>query len=247
MKLNVSVDVSTWRDRLALFDKRQRLITAIALTKTAKDVQAMEIHAMTQVFDRPTRWTLGALRIEPATPEKLVARVAAKDWIDKGTPAWKYLTPQVFGGERGLKSHERTLNAAGFLPTGMRAVPARGMKLDQHGNMAMGTINQILSQLRLQMYGGYESRESTDKKRAKRSRARQGGRIFVGAPGGGKLPLGVWQKTNEGGLRPLLIFIKSPAYRPRFPFFDVADRAGRFAFPVHLETERNRERPMKAA
>ena len=246
MKLNVSVDITNWGYRLGLFDRRQRLITAIALTKTAKDVERAEIEQMRQVFDRPTRWTLGALRTQPATPDRLVARVMAKDWVDKGTPAWKYLTPQVFGGERGFKSHEKLLHAAGFLPAGMRAVPGKDMPLDQHGNMTMGTINQILSQLRLQMAAGYTSVMTMDPRKRKRVIRHQGGRIFVSQPNRG-LPLGVWQRTTDRRLKCLLLFIKSPTYRPRLPFFDTAERVGRERFPVHLETERNRERPMRAA
>lgn len=247
MKLNIAVDVDQWRMRLGLFDKRQRLITAIALTKAAKEVEKAEIVTMQTVFDRPTRWTLGAFYVSPATPEKLEARIGAKDFAGKGTPAWKYLRPNVYGGQRGYKSFEKLLHDAGHLPSGMKTVPSKNVSLDQNGNMSTGLLRQIMSQLRLQRGGGYDANLSRNPKAAAKSVQRQGGRIFVGRPGGGKLPLGVWQRKVDGKLVPLLLFVREPVYRPRFPFYDTAQLVGRIAFKQHYEIERNRERPMKRA
>ena len=56
-------------------------------------------------------------------------------------------------------------------------------------------------------------------------------KLFVGKPAGGRLPLGVWQRTSDG-LRPLLIFVPMPNYKRRFNFFDVAARKCDVEFPL---------------
>ena len=53
--------------------------TATALTRCAKQAQVEYLpQAMRKAFDNPTSYTLNALRIEPATKNKLSARVLVK-------------------------------------------------------------------------------------------------------------------------------------------------------------------------
>src|SRR5262245_39031822 len=90
--------------------------TALALTRTAQVMQAAQITEMQRVFDRPTPFTLNALFVSPATKRRLEASVYFKDFAPKGTPAGKYLRPQIMGGGRNLKRMERLLQGKGLLP-----------------------------------------------------------------------------------------------------------------------------------
>lgn len=224
---------------------------ALALTQTAKDVQAAEQKEMRDVFDRPTPYTLRSLFLRPATKQRLEAQVFFKDesgTTGKGTPATKYLLPQVFGGLRNQKRFERALQRSAKLPPGhdqeIYAVPGEGARLDSFGNLSRGQIVQILSDLRLleQVAGAKQNRLT----RAEVAARRAGGdkrvrykraKYFIGAPGDGRLPLGVWEYIRSAfgrGIRPVLIFVSRPQYEPRFDFFDVGRRVADKEFVLNF-------------
>ena len=61
---------------------------------------------------------------------------------------------------------------------------------------------------------------------AKSTKSRYGVSYFVGAPGDGKSPLGIWQRiySNFGtATRPIMIFVKSTNYEPIYDFKFVAE------------------------
>lgn len=209
-------------------DKRKQVefATAVALTRTAKRVEAAEVHEMTDVFNRPTPFTLSGTFVRPATTSNLSAEVKLKDFAGKGTPAATYLAAQLRGGTRGLKRFERALIAVGAMPPGFRAVPGAAAKLDSYGNMDRGQIVQILSYFRAFPEAGYKA-NMTDKRRAalaKGSKTRQGFAYFVGRPGD-RLPLGIYQRVyfaRGTAIKPVLIFVASVAYEAIFDFDFVA-------------------------
>jgi len=121
--------------------------TALALTETAKLAKQAIETAMPTVFDRPTPHTLDALRLIPATKQRLEARVWIKDEADGAAPASRWLTPEVYGGPRNDKRSEALLKARGILPPGKFVVPGKGMKLDRYGNVGRGQLQKILSGL----------------------------------------------------------------------------------------------------
>lgn len=206
-----------------------------ALNETGKATQAVLLYTMARSFDRPTPYTLNSLRLIPATKQKLMAQIGFKDDSFKGTPATKYLTPEVEGGDRGMKRIESLLRQRGYLPAGMFVVPGNGAQLDAYGNFSRGQYSKILSQL-------YASRDAAQNETT-RSRKRKGRnpardvRYFVGQPGGGKLPLGVWarfQFAHGSSIRPILLFVKQPHYDPRFAFYDVAQTTAEDLLPAAL-------------
>jgi len=107
-------------------------VTASALTATAYDAKADEVEVMAKVFDRPTRFTLNALYVKGARKDNLVATVEFKEGFGS-IPAWRYLGPQIMGGKRAYKSHEKRLISAGIMESGEYAVPGRAVKLDAYG------------------------------------------------------------------------------------------------------------------
>jgi hypothetical protein len=91
---------------------------------------------------------------------------------------------------------------------------------------------QILSYLRAFGELGYKA-NTTDKKRASMARGNKrtgvrGIAYFVGKPGGGRLPLGVWQRIGFGAagsaIKPVIIFASKPTYRQQLDVPGIAKR-----------------------
>lgn len=195
---------------------------ALAANRVAKLVERALYAEMKQVFDRPVAWTLNSLYVKTATKRTMLALVKLKDEAYKGTPATKYLSPQIFGGSRDWKRHERALQMRGILPRGMYCVPGEAAKLDAYGNMSKGQIIQILSAMKAFGEQGYMAN------RTKNSAARNKSQpeYFSLQKAHGKLPPGIYQRFRFGhgtAIRPVLIFIKEPSYAKRFDFFGVAE------------------------
>lgn len=223
----------------ALDDHVQRQMPyamSVALNRTGRAVIAVEQKTMRDVFDRPTPYTLNALRLKAATKTRLVAEVSYKDESFKGTPATKYLAPEVDGGARNVKRVESLLRARGLLPADMFTVPASGAKLDQFGNFSRGQYSQILAQLRASRDSAQN--ETRNSRRRKRRDPVKDVRYFVGRPGGGRLPLGVWARyrfAQGNALRPILMFVRAPHYTKRFPFYEMADATVAATLPTEME------------
>ena len=203
---------------------------ATALTRTAVEARKELREEMKRVFDRPKPFTLNSVYYEIATAISLTSAVGLKELDIFGRP--HYLEPQIFGGVRPLKPFEVRLQRAGLLPAGMYTVPGQGVKLDSYGNISRGQIVQILSQLRTFTEAGFDP-HPTQSRRSK-ANVKRAGRFFVGRPGGGRLPLGVWQRVGLK-LQPVLIFVRSPKYAQRFKFHETAERVGRTQFPLQFE------------
>lgn len=190
------------RDLKDFSDRRIRASTATALTRTAVQVRDKVQQQMPSVFDRPTRYTVRALRYVGATANRLVAAVgfniaAISDergnvmrYQDLGpgeTPAGKYLQFQVDGGQRQAKRFEKALRAVGVLPSGWIAVPGERAKLDGFGNQSIGEIRQILSWFdaaELVMGSRQNMRSEGRDKRRKGTRRTAGFEYFAVQPGG---------------------------------------------------------------
>ena len=226
MKINVGVDLSdlmAWANKMA--SSQVPYATALALTKTAQLVREAEKAEMVKVFDRPTRWTLNSLYLDPARKDKPWAEVWLKDTGDGA--AAQYLEPQIKGGARTVKRFERRLQDAGVMPRGWVAIPGRGAKLDAYGNMSSQQIVTILSVMHAH-HDIYQRETYISRKRAKRSGKQrdyfavlphQGGNRA--AENGGRLPFGVYQRIG-GRVVTILFFAPAARYKPRFDFFGVA-------------------------
>lgn len=217
------------------------LATAKALTFTAERVRDAERKEMVAIFDRPTPFTLNSLYLRAATPARLEARV----WFKELRFREHYLVPQVHGGERPLKRFEKYLQQNGFLPVGMQIVPGDRAQLDSYGNINRGQIVQILSALRTLPQAGYLANRSaaSTARRAKSKKPRALVNYFVGRPKP-SAPLGVWERVpNTNGLRPILMFVRSARYQPRFKFYEIAKAVSEREFMPLFERELRRPAP----
>ncbi len=229
--IEITVKHDLWKLKPWLSGIQRRQIpygTMLALNRTATRVQEAEVNEMRGVFDRPTPYTLSALRIRKATKANLTAYVEPKNMATKAISADKYLAPQILGGSRGQKRFERALIAVGAMPQGYVAVPGSGARFDAYGNMSRGQIVQILAYFRAFPEVGYRANMSAAGRGrlARGSRRNMGYSYFVAGPGG-SLPPGIWQRFafSEGhAIRPVLIFVKSTMYRKRLDFDVVAEK-----------------------
>lgn len=177
----------------------------------AKDVKEAEIEEMKKVFDRPTPFTLGSLYIRTSQSE-MSGEVGFKDFAGKGTPASKYLQPQIYGGGREKKRSERYL--------GSYYVPGAKVRLNVYGNIPGSQITQILSSLKAFPEVGYMANVTKgSRKRNKKLRT-----FFMIKPGSSShLHPGVYERTAKG-LKSILTFIQSPQYKIRFKFYEVGEK-----------------------
>lgn len=202
-------------------------LLAYTLTQTAKDIQAAEKAKMVDVFDRPTAWTLNSLAVKTASKTDPNAIVFFRDGGGGSTPAWRYLGPEVEGGERSHKSHEKRLIRAGLMHTGEFAVPGPGIKLDAFGNIPGSTLELILSQVdAAEQFAGYTA--NATKKTLKRRRQKGLGRYFYlrpdahGARAARAVAPGIYYRAGARDMVPVILFVKAPRYSKRFPFHEVA-------------------------
>lgn len=232
-------------------DRQMRFAASVALNRTADTVRKAINSEMQSSFDRPTPYTLRALRVRRSDRNTLTAHVDFKDAgaAGKGTPADRYLSPQVYGGGRSRKRSERALEAAG-MSAGKYMVPGAGATLDQYGNVSRGQIVQLLSYLQAFGEHGYRA-NATDRSRkrlAKLGRSDGGYKKIGGVQyfvsrgkgtvtNGRRQPLaaGVWRKTGVHGVdvHPVLLFVDAPTYQPRLSFYEVAEDT----FDQHFDGE----------
>lgn len=241
MRVNVTTNFPEYATKLAALGAQVKFATAVALTRTATDDVRPAIKAeMARVFDRPIAYTLNSMFVKRATKANLEAKVWLKDNpFSKGTPADRYLAPQIFGGVRRHKGMERVLQAARLMLSSQFAVPAAGAQLDANGNVKRSQIRQIMSQLQVQQGAGYESRGSNSSA-SRRSVARQGQTYFALPTAVRGLRPGIYLKrkfAHGTAIRPVFIFVSQVHYRPLLRFFEIGEAAARTAFPRHFDVE----------
>ena len=191
----------------SLLPRRIQFAVLKAIDRTADKTKSRLYSEMHRVFDRPTPYTLGALKIKAPTMSNLTAEVGFKEpWAVRST---KYLTPQVEGGPRRFKGFELAMARAGGLRSNEYLIPARGAPLNQFGNVSPGLIQKILSGLQM----------SPDKyaqtTAASRARKHSNEWYFI-------TQAGIWQR--KGKTTTMLFFrtSKAPQYKRRFLFYDLA-------------------------
>lgn len=221
--LSVVVDASSVTEALQRFSAQTApLVSAKMLTRAAFKAREALSSEMASVFDRPTPRTLRSPWVTPAvegTPEPF-AEVAIRD-TGNGLPPWKYLMPQVEGGQRRDKPAERQMRATGFLPTGWSIIPARGAELDAYGNISGAQMTKILSAINAFTEVGYNANAYGRRGRGKRRNES----YFAIKPGHPGLPPGIYRRTPHGGHIMVFTLGQTPQYSPRFDFNGVVRHA----------------------
>lgn len=210
-------------------------VVSTAINMTMKQVkQDMRDH-MAQVFDAPTPFTLNSLQTFPfATKDNPVAVLRFRDFAGKGTPAGKYLAPEIYGGGRRLKSFEKALQNAGLLPQGMYTAPAKpggpnnqGAPLDQYGGIKGSYLNRMVSYLRA-------NRDGTQNRAYGKGRKSKALQWFVVNKEGNGLPLGIYER-KAGSVHMVIKYVQPPQYKVRFKFEQTAQASAKVHLPKNTE------------
>jgi hypothetical protein len=236
--LVISVDTNAESvRRLTQLQQRQiPFATSQTVNRLAKQAVRDLQSEMKDVFKNPTSYTLKAFYAHGGTKHNPGAEILARDFAGKGTPGWKYLTPEIFGGLRNMKRFERAL---GMKIGSGESVPGRGAPLNNFGNLSPGFIERLLSAL-----GAAEGRSGYSANRRNLSKRQ---RAAVRADGNYRRPqfylaysksdgslLGIYQIVGPGHVEPVLIFPRrAPSYRKRLPYAEtigksVTKHAGQF-------------------
>lgn len=223
--LRVSLDANPLRRQLTNLEQTQLPFAgAMALNDVAKDVMTHMRERMGLVFDRPTRFTLNAFRMERASKAKLEASVLLKDPV-RGR---HFLKVEEAGGVRPQTGLEKALSQRlaydGLIQS---VVPAAAARRDAYGNWSPGERNQVLSALGAQLDKAANTTE--------RSRKRNKGRANYFVPKTGLSP-GVYRRDAPGAAPvKVLNFSESGAtYTPRLNFERSAEILWRGRLPEYL-------------
>lgn len=222
-------------------EKQVKFAEMVAINRAAFVAREAVQREMGRVFDRPTPWVKGAVRVIKATKAKPTAQVDLDFWGNKqGVSVDQVLKAQIGGGARKNKRNEIALQRAGVLPAGMGIVPGSAAKLDAYGNMQGGQIVQIISWFQGFGEQGYSANMKDGGKRLGRDNKKTGARgfaYFALQKAHGKLLPGVYQRVKTAfgsAVKPVMIFVRMPSYKSRLDFYGVADRAARAEFAVQF-------------
>lgn len=178
------------------------------------------------------------------------------------TPVGKYMNDQIEGGPRRNKRFELALRRVGILPAGWFAVPGERAKMDAFGNQSPGEIRQILSWFdaaELVPGSTQNMRAEGRAKRALGTKRKAGWEYHVIRPGQvlkrswarntsaagpsrsrgtKKMQPGIYRQTLHAmgnQVEPIMIFVKSAGYKPRWDFYGDARREVDRIYPGQIE------------
>ncbi|SEJ57754.1 hypothetical protein SAMN05216201_11164 [Pseudomonas linyingensis] len=195
-----------------------------AINHTAFAVRKVLQSEMTEVFDRPTPWTLKSLQVKQAKvgSGKTVedAAIYVSDYAaskDNAPEAW--LKSEVYGGPRRSKRLEEALRYYGILPPGHMVMPGKGARLDAYGNFSKGHMSQLLSGLgAAEMKAGLTANASENKRSLVKGNAKA---FFVIRRG--KTAIGIAERRGKT-MELVLVFIRKTDYTQRFRFHEIVEK-----------------------
>ena len=213
IELDVNTDIRRLLSKLDNVQSKQiPFATALALTNTAKGLLTEQKREMRRSFHKPVAYTMKALAYQSASKndKPIKSRVFFREFAGKGTPAYKYLTPNIKGERRRQKRHERLLSAK--IGRKIYTAPATGAPVNAAGNINGGYYSKVLSQL--QAFGETGFRANA---------RRKGSQGFYIATKGGKA---VGVRKREGDVsRKILNFVDTaPNYKRRYDLYGSSDR-----------------------
>lgn len=262
MKVDIEIKgIKELISKISDIEKRQLpYATVKALNKTAEMVQTYEKMYMKKILDRPTPYALSTLVIDYAYKNKVkgLKLDATVRFTDKttnfvgATPGANFIFPHVAGGTRNIKRFEYALRYTGILPDDMYIAPGSACKLDAYGNIPNSIINKVISYFGARYKIGYNLETTAEKKvKMKRGTKRKIGMEYIVSRGQGSntgrsrnipqhLPPGIYIKyagsIGPGRIRPLMMFVRTPAYQMRFPFYKIAhDTVNKFGMQYFNE------------
>ena len=233
-KLSIESDlhrVVAWTAKLS---KSLSIAVADSMTYGARSGERAIKAQAPKYLDKPTPWTMNSTFVKPARSNRLSVAFGFKDYANSGTPAAKYLQPQVGGGNRSAKGAEKKLRLAQVIAPNQFIAPTgvTPLKLNSYGNISGSTFVQVLSRLKALEGSGFTANVA----KSKRSQGKRAQRdYFAGTPG--DIPFGIqarlgrrptkWKQGGPGrpptsylprGFHTVFNVLNSaPKYKPIFP------------------------------
>lgn len=222
-----------------------RAAYAKAINDAAYQVRREMQAEMASTFDRVTPFIQKSPKVFSATADKLSASIAPTlDTQNRPSTGGKVgvdpqdvLQAQEFGGRRRDKKSESALRRAGILHAGWQTAiprtPYPGSD-DGRGNLRGAFLQQLLSYLQAFSEQGFKANMTDRRKRSvHKGTAKQGGRRYFVSYGkwrdnrSSHLEPGIWAASGTGGVdvRPVLMFVRTPTYRPRLSMDRIAKAA----------------------
>lgn len=199
----------------------------LAQNKMAYQVRVAEREQMAADLDRPTPWSLNALRYSKAKigsgGRVSGASVYMANAFTAGTNVGpdEWLGVQILGGQTaGPKRSERRLQSLSWMPRDHVWVPAAETPLDRYGNVRGSMISDMLSNLGANPYGRNADPSAVDVRY-----------VLVGPMGKEE---GVFRKVR-GQWVPFLWFVPRQRYTQRFEFYQRAMDETRADFQRHID------------
>ncbi len=221
MRVHLEVPTAKLERIITSYHRQLEYASSKTIWDIAQNIKKEERFFMENIFDRPTPWTLNSLYTARVAYMTSAVGIKSDSFGYKGTAAGQYLKPQVYGGTRPQKRMEKWLKMYAGMPANLYVVPGRGARLDQYGNMSRGQLIQILSYLQAHP-DSYAWTTPRSLRRNKKPR-----KYFVVAGGNAaerRLHPGVYWERGPRDIIPVLLFVRMPIYRKRFPFFEIGER-----------------------
>lgn len=204
-------------------------VVRFAANDTIQDMIVAERVEMRRVFDNPRPYTLNALYPKYAGRRNnlIEAGIAFREFGAKGTPAYKYLTPQIKGGPRRLKRSEKALQGIGVLPAGTWTVQGRNFEKDQYGDIPGAQYTRMLAELGVQGTG------LGGPKAQRKGRTKGDRQFFLMRRRSDDRPFAIAEKRGDQAVI-MLVFTGMPSYKSRYDFYGVARKQVQMSFPKHF-------------
>lgn len=205
-----------------------------AVNDTAFYVRKFMQAEASRVFDQPTAHIMRSFQFAPATPEKLSTEVLPTYYGGKGVDPQQILRAQEAGGTRRDKRSESALRRVGILPGGYQTSipkPPYPGSDDGKGNLRGPFLVQLISYLQAFGEQGYRANMTDKRKKAlQKGTAKVAGRRYFVSYGrlrgnrSSHLAPGIWAVSGTHGVivQPVLMFVRSGNYTPRFSMERIA-------------------------
>ena len=204
-------------------------VVRFAVNDTVNDMVVSQKVEMRRVFDNPRPYTLNAIypRYAGKRGNIMQAGIAFREFGVKGTPAYKYLTPQIKGGPRRLKRSEKALQGIGVLPSGSFTVQGRNFEKDANGDIPGAQYTRMLAELGVQGVG------LGGPKPQRKARTKGDRQFFLMRRRSDDRPFAIAEKRGDQAVI-MLVFTGMPNYKPRYDFYGVASKQVQISFPKHF-------------
>jgi hypothetical protein len=198
-----------------------------SLNDTARTLLAKNKQDMKLTFDNPVPFTLNAFFIKFAKKYENTVTIRRKD-VQAGK---HYLEVQGDGGARPRKAIENKFkHTVAFAGPLEYMTPTKNAPRLKNGNVGMGFVNKVLSQVQSQTDAA--KRMNEQRPRTRKSKAKQYFFPSINHPLGQGKRAGIYERTSAGNARKVFNFLPyAPTYRPRFHFHDNMNKYAKQVFP----------------